>query len=64
MKPVITDTAAFDAQMDLMDQLQRVIQMLARLCAKFGIDPEEAGQLPGEDEDEGGTETVATGQVL
>jgi hypothetical protein len=45
---MITDTATFDAVHDLMDQVQRVRQMLARLCEKAGIDPAEAGRLPDE----------------
>jgi hypothetical protein len=45
---VITDTATFDVVHDLMDQVQRGNQMLARLCEKAGIDPAEAGRLPGE----------------
>jgi hypothetical protein len=33
---------------ELQDQVQRGNQMLARLCEQAGIDPAEAGQLPGE----------------
>jgi hypothetical protein len=33
---------------ELQDQVQRGNQMLARLCEKAGIDPAEAGRLPGE----------------
>ena len=33
---------------DVMDQVQRVKQMLAALCEKAGIDPAEAARLPGE----------------
>jgi hypothetical protein len=43
--------ATYDAQMDLMDQLQRIGQKVDRLCRRAGINPEEAGRLPGEDED-------------
>lgn len=45
---VITDTAVIDVVHDLMDQVQRGNQMIARLCEKAGIDPAEAGRLPGE----------------
>ena len=48
MGNVITDTAVIDVVHDLMDQVQRASQMLARLCEKAGIDPAEAGRLPGE----------------
>lgn len=50
---VITDTATFDAVHELMDDIQRARQMLARLCEKAGIDPAEAGRLPGEAAQEG-----------
>ena len=43
---MINDTATFDAVHDLMDEVQRGNQMLARLCEKAGIDPAEAGRLP------------------
>jgi hypothetical protein len=33
---------------ELQDQVQRGNQMLARLCEQAGIDPAEAGRLPGE----------------
>jgi hypothetical protein len=33
---------------ELQDQVQRGNQMLAALCVKAGIDPDAAGQLPGE----------------
>jgi hypothetical protein len=42
------DDATFDAVHDLMDQVQRVNQKLNRLCERAGIDPDEAGRLPGE----------------
>jgi hypothetical protein len=45
---LITDTATFDAVHELMDDVQRARQMLARLCEQAGIDPAEAGRLPGE----------------
>lgn len=45
---MITDTATFDAVHDLMDEVQRGNQMLARLCEKAGIDVAEAKRLPGE----------------
>jgi hypothetical protein len=45
---VITDTATFDVVADLMDEVQRGNQMLARLCEKAGIDVAEARRLPGE----------------
>jgi hypothetical protein len=45
---LISDTATFDAVHDLWEDVQRVSQMLARLCEKAGIDPAEAGRLPGE----------------
>lgn len=34
---------------ELQDLVQRGNQMLARLCEKAGIDPAEAGRLPGEE---------------
>jgi hypothetical protein len=48
---------------DLMDQVQRVMQMLAALCVKAGIDPAEASRLP---DDPGAVraDTVRTGPVL
>lgn len=50
---MITDTATFDAVHDLMDEVQRNGQMLARLCEKAGIDVAEAKRLPGEAVPEG-----------
>jgi len=50
---LITDTATFDAVHDLMDEIQRVNLKLDRLCEKAGIDPAEAGRLPGEAAPEG-----------
>jgi hypothetical protein len=46
---------------DLQDQVQRGNQMLAALCAKAGIDPAEAGRLPGEPRK---ADTVRTGPAL
>jgi hypothetical protein len=48
---------------DLQDQVQRGNQMLARLCEKAGIDPAEAGRLPGEGEAVR-ADTVRTGSAL
>lgn len=48
---------------ELQDQVQRGNQMLARLCAKAGIDPAEAARLPDEPEAVK-VETVRTGHVL
>lgn len=48
MRGVITDTATFDAVQDLRDEIQRVDQKVNRLCEQAGIDPVEAGRLPGE----------------
>jgi len=45
---VITDTATIDVVHDLMDQVQRLDQKVSALCEKAGIDPAEAGRLPGE----------------
>jgi hypothetical protein len=45
---VITDTATFDAVHDLMDDMQRMNQKVDALCRLQGIDPAEAGRLPGE----------------
>jgi hypothetical protein len=50
---LITDTATFDAVHDLMDDMQRMNQKLNRLCEQAGIDPAEAGRLPGEAVPEG-----------
>lgn len=61
MKPVTADDAAFDAVTDLMDEVQRTKQMVARLCEQAGIEPAEAARLPGEAPP---PETVRTGQVL
>jgi hypothetical protein len=50
-KPVsmlMTDTATFDAVHDLMDDMQRMNQKVDALCRLQGIDPAEAGRLPGE----------------
>lgn len=33
---------------ELQDQVQSGNQMLAALCRKLGVDPAEAGRLPGE----------------
>jgi hypothetical protein len=43
---VITDTATFDAQMDLQDQVQGVAQMLAWLVTRMGGDPAVIGSVP------------------
>jgi hypothetical protein len=43
---VVTDTATFDAQMDLMDQLQGIAQMLAWLVTRMGGDPAVIGSVP------------------
>jgi hypothetical protein len=45
---MITDTAAFEAVHDLMDQVQRLDRKVSALCEQAGIDPAEAGRLPGE----------------
>lgn len=47
---LIHDSAAYDAQMDLMDQIQRVNQKLDALLRRAGLDPAEVGKLPGEGE--------------
>lgn len=45
---MITDTATFDVVHDLMDDMQRMNQKVDALCRLQGIDPAEAGRLPGE----------------
>ncbi len=45
---MITDTATFDAVHDLMDDVQRISLKIDALCRQAGIDPVEAGRLPGE----------------
>jgi hypothetical protein len=40
------DTPTYDALCDVMDEVQRARQMLARLCEQAGIDPAEASRLP------------------
>ncbi len=46
---MINTEALFDALSDLTDELQRQRQMLAALCRRTGIDPDEAQRLPGEE---------------
>ncbi|HEY2090039.1 MAG TPA: hypothetical protein VGH54_28960 [Mycobacterium sp.] len=47
MRRMLTpDTPTYDALCDVMDEVQRARQMLARLCEQAGIDPAEASRLP------------------
>jgi hypothetical protein len=45
---VSPDTDTYDALCEVMDEVQRGNQMLARLCEKTAIDPAEAARLPGD----------------
>lgn len=46
MGVVVNDTD--DLIYEVMDQVQRVGQMVSKLCEQAGIDPEEARRLPGD----------------
>jgi hypothetical protein len=53
---MITDAATFEAVHDLMDQVQRLDRKVSALCEQAGIDPGEAGRLPGEAAPQGVTD--------